>query len=385
MSDFDLESTISKLDLDAGIFRYKKSKSEDSIISVRNIFDMATANKNISDIHFKIDFSPFLRVGNDIKIWNQIYPVDSSIMETFLNCILSDKQRRQFDEKHEVNCSLSTNSARFRVNVGKEINGDYVTARIIPHEIIPANSLGFPNYIWKEIINLQQGLVLVTGITGSGKSTTLASLIQEININFNKKIICIEDPIEYVHKNNKSLIIQREVGIHTDSFYDGVRSSLRQDPDVILIGEIRDSQTAQAALQAAETGHLVFSTLHTKDSAGTITRYVDLFPEERKDEIRSSLSDILSYVLCQDLVPYSNKNVERILVMEIMKNNSAVSNMIREGQVKQIYSAIQTSSQEGMITMEQCLLNLYKQNRINKETAMQYARKKDYMKKELSR
>jgi len=259
-------------------------------VSLEEVLKLAV-DGNASDLHFKVGSPPELRKGTKLVPMDNYTPLDHAAMEILLEVILSEKQRKRFSEVGELDKSLQTTAARFRVNAGMERSGPYITIRVIPYDIRQVLSLGFPTPVWREIISLNHGLVLVTGVTGSGKSTTLASLIQEINSTQQKKVICIEDPIEAVYKKGKSMIIQREVGVHTTSFYSGVMHALRQDPDILLIGEIRDQDTAQAALQAAETGHLVFSTLHTKDAAGTIGRYVDLFPEERKGDIRSALAD----------------------------------------------------------------------------------------------
>jgi len=222
--------------------------------------------------------------------------------------------------------------------------------------------------------------VLVTGVTGSGKSTTLASLIQEISRTHDYKIITVEDPIEYAYQRgdpkNKSVIVQRAVGYNTNSFATAVKQSLRQDPDVILIGEIRDQETAQEALRAAETGHLVCSTLHTRNAEGTINRYVDLFPQGMQDEARSVLAQTLRYILSQKLIPYS-KGVDRTLAMEVLKNTTGVANMIRDGKTQQIPSMIQTGRKEGMISMDECLHQLLKDKKISPELHDRYVSHKD--------
>src|SRR3989338_6235582 len=350
-------------------------------VSLEEVLKLAV-DGNASDLHFKVGSPPELRKGTKLVPMDNYTPLDHAAMEILLEVILSEKQRKRFSEVGELDKSLQTTAARFRVNAGMERSGPYITIRVIPYDIRQVLSLGFPTPVWREIISLNHGLVLVTGVTGSGKSTTLASLIQEINSTQQKKVICIEDPIEAVYKKGKSMIIQLEVGVHTTSFYSGVMHALRQDPDILLIGEIRDQDTAQAALQAAETGHLVFSTLHTKDAAGTIGRYVDLFPEERKGDIRSALADNLAYVLCQDLVPY--QRVDRVLAMEIMKNTPAISNLIREGKPEQIPTSIQTSREEGMITMDQCLIHLHAAGKVSLDVALHYARRKEYVRKELN-
>ncbi len=283
-------------------------------------------------------------------------------------------------KEHELDFSYQTENvkdARFRVNIGRENRGNYATFRIIPNEIRNITDIGFPSDdIWKDIISLNKGLVLVTGVTGSGKSTTLASIIQEINRAYRDVIICIEDPIEYIHKNKRSIVIQREVGRDTNSFSSGVKWAFRQDPDDILVGEIRDTETARAALTAAETGHLVFSTLHTKDAVGTIRRYIELFPSDEQGEIRNSLSDNLFYVISQQLIPYEMRT-GRVLAMEVMKNTFALKNLIREGKVHQMQNLLQTGIKEGMITMDKHLEMLCRGGRISQDIAVQYATNRD--------
>jgi twitching motility protein PilT len=324
-----------------------------------------------SDLHFKVGDPILFRVNGElIGLENEVI-VTQDLVNGIISEILNEEQTSRYQKLHSVDVSYEMNNSRFRINIAKEKNGPFISVRAIPKKIRNIEEVGFPNFSYKDIVALERGLVLVTGITGSGKSTTLASLIQEINRKDYSRVICIEDPIEYVHPRIKSSIIQRE--LHTDviSFAGGIEEALRQDPDVILIGEIRDSQTASSALHAAETGHLVFATIHTKDSSSTVNRLVDLFSEKDKDNIRSSLSENAAYILSQQLIPSLDN--QRILAMEIMKNNSAIKNLIRSNQAHLIPSMIQTGYGEGMITMDRHLENLYKKNLINSEIAVRYA------------
>jgi len=290
---------------------------------------------------------------------------------------------------------------RFRINAGYSKGAPYITIRIIPNKIRDIRDIGFPSDVWEDIIKLKRGLVLVTGETGSGKTTTLASLIQEIGRTRGDKIISIEDPIEYLHPSYgddptyKSMVLQRELGGDVKSFNDGVTFALRQDPDVILVGEIRDPDTGREALKAAETGHLVFSTLHTKSADQTVIRYLDMFGPDEQNNIRGGLAANLAYVICQELVPTSQEYIDkvnntpqydnerrktavkpvggRLLAMEIMNVTSAIQGHIRNNREEQIKSSIQSGKIYKMITMDHHLLSLANEGKILNETAIGYA------------
>lgn len=342
---------------------------------------------NASDVHLTVGEPYCFRIGSEI-VRAEAPPLNESEIRELIFSILTNDKIALLEETGELDLSyesISIKGARFRVNMGKERKGFYSTFRIIPHKIRRIENLGFPNdKSWKDIISLNKGLVLVTGATGSGKSTTLASLIQKINEDKYEKIITIEDPIEYIHESKKALIIQREVGKHTQNFYAGVKWSLRQDPDIILVGEIRDKETARAALIASETGHLVFSTLHTKDSVGTIGRYIDLFDSHEQSEIKNALSSNLSYVISQQLVPYERVE-SRTLAVEIMKNISAIGALIRKGNIHQIQGYIESNSKEGMITMDRHLEDLCIEGKISQEVAIEYASNRDVLENTLKR
>jgi twitching motility protein PilT len=293
---------------------------------------------------------------------------DTRRMQEIVHAVLTPRQIEVFESENEVDFSLQ-GKARFRGNFGKERRGVYGTFRVIPSKIRNIRELGLPNEdICNHILQLQEGLVLVTGVTGSGKTTTLASLVQAMNETQNLCIITVEDPIEYVFEERKSLVIQREVNVDTNSFYAGVKYSMRQDPDVIVIGEIRDPETAMESLRAAETGHLVLSSLHSEDVAGAIDRFIGMFKSEEQDFVRSELSRRLECVIAQKLIPY--RGAERTLVTEIAICTPAMRNYVRENKTEQIISAIQTGGQYGMISMDKCLQNLYDAHKITQEEVL---------------
>ncbi|ETX60259.1 twitching motility family protein [Vibrio parahaemolyticus EKP-028] len=279
--------------------------------------------------------------------------------------IMNDAQRSEFEEKLEVDFSFELhNVGRFRVNAFNQSRGCAAVFRTIPSSIPTLEELEAPE-IFKKIANAEKGLVLVTGPTGSGKSTTLAAIVDYINRNHNKHILTIEDPIEFVHNNNKCLINQREVHRDTHSFQNALRSALREDPDVILVGEMRDKETISLALTAAETGHLVFGTLHTSSAAKTIDRIIDVFPGSDKDMVRSMLSESLRSVIAQKLLKRNGGG--RIACHEIMMATPAIRNLIREDKVAQMYSIIQTGAAHGMQTMEQNARQLMAQGMVSRE------------------
>lgn len=322
---------------------------------------------NAADIHLKVGLPPSLRINSQIERVVNHPPLTKEDMDNLAFSLMPKKIEENFNK--EADFSFQYKNSRFRINVGDENNGLFMTLRLIPDKIMEILEVGFPNNVWNEIITLPRGLVLVTGMTGSGKSTTLASIIQEINRNYKKSIITIEDPIEFIHGDIKSFVIQREVYSKTESFYSGVKWSLRQDPDVILVGEIRDSETAKEALRAAETGHLVFSTVHAKNSSGAISRFTDLFEPKEKDTMRRFLGDSLSYVLAQQLVPHTTEK-RRVLAMEVMANNYAISQQIRDDKLNQIQNYM---NKDNMITMDKRLEELYEEGEISKDTAIEFA------------
>lgn len=294
--------------------------------------------------------------------------LDAEHTQKMLYDIMNDKQRKIFEERNELDFSIELGeTARFRVNVFRQRKGMGAVFRTIPTELKTLDQLGMPA-ILKQLCKREKGLIVVTGPTGSGKSTTLASMINHINDELEGHIITIEDPIEFIHPCKKCLINQREVGPHTDSFTNALRAALREDPDIILVGEMRDLETIKLALTAAETGHLVFGTLHTSSAPKTIDRIIDVFPPEQQSQIRAMLSESLQAVVTQTLCPKVGGG--RVAGIEILLGSSAVRNLIRENKIHQIPSMIQTSKNIGMQTMEDAIMQLYETKRITRETAI---------------
>ncbi|MGS0534811.1 type IV pilus twitching motility protein PilT [Pseudoalteromonas sp. SaAl2] len=308
-----------------------------------------------SDLHLSSGVAPMIRVDGDVRRIN-IPALEDKDVNSLVYDIMNDNQRKDYEQNLEVDFSFEVpNLARFRVNAFNSNRGPAAVFRTIPSEVLTLDDLGAPD-IFKTISDNPRGLVLVTGPTGSGKSTTLAAMVDYINQNKHHHILTIEDPIEFVHDNKLSLINQREVHRDTHSFSNALRSALREDPDVILVGELRDLETIRLAMTAAETGHLVFGTLHTTSAPKTIDRIIDVFPGEEKDMVRSMLSESLRAVISQTLLKKVGGG--RVAAHEIMIGVPAIRNLIREDKIAQMYSSIQTGSSHGMQTMDQCLINL---------------------------
>ncbi|MBR9790000.1 type IV pilus twitching motility protein PilT [Vibrio sp. J1-1] len=321
---------------------------------------------NASDLHLSAGVAPMVRIDGDVRKLG-IPAFTHQEVHRLVFEIMNDAQRSEFEEKLEVDFSFELqNVGRFRVNAFNQSRGCAAVFRTIPSSIPTLDQLEAPE-IFSKIASGQKGLVLVTGPTGSGKSTTLAAIVDYINRNHNKHILTIEDPIEFVHTNNKCLINQREVHRDTHSFQNALRSALREDPDVILVGEMRDKETISLALTAAETGHLVFGTLHTSSAAKTIDRIIDVFPGSDKDMVRSMLSESLSSVIAQKLLKRNGGG--RVACHEIMMATPAIRNLIREDKVAQMYSIIQTGAAHGMQTMEQNARQLLAQGIVSHEEA----------------
>ena len=315
-----------------------------------------------SDLHLSAGLPPMLRVHGDVRRIN-LPAMEHKDVHSLVYDIMSDAQRKIFEENLEVDFSFEIpNLARFRVNAFNQERGAAAVFRTIPSRVLSLEELATPK-IFAELALKPRGLVLVTGPTGSGKSTTLAAMVNHANENLMGHILTVEDPIEFVHESKKCLINQRELGEQTLSFSNALRSALREDPDVILIGEMRDLETIRLALTAAETGHLVFGTLHTSSAAKTIDRIVDVFPAAEKDMTRSMLSESLVAVISQSLLKRKDGS-GRIAAHEIMIGNSAIRNLIRENKIAQMYSVIQTSLGQGMQTLDQNLTELVKRNLI---------------------
>ncbi|MBE0493937.1 MAG: type IV pilus twitching motility protein PilT [Thiomicrospira sp.] len=329
-----------------------------------------SVQQNASDLHLSAGLAPMLRTQGDVRRIDTP-ALDADTIQNLVFGIMTDTQREQFERDLEADFSFEIPEiARFRVNVFKQSRGMGAVFRTIPSQVLTLEQLNAPD-IFKELAVMPRGLVLVTGPTGSGKSTTLAAMVDFINRNQYAHILTIEDPIEFVHTPMRCLINQREVHRDTLSFNSALRSALREDPDVILVGELRDLETIRLALTAAETGHLVFGTLHTSSAAKTIDRIIDVFPAEEKQMVRSMLSESLRGVISQTLL--KSLDGGRVAAHEIMLGSSAIRNLIREDKVPQMYSAIQTSQQLGMQTLDQHLQKLVESQQINREEALHKA------------
>jgi twitching motility protein PilT len=330
-----------------------------------------------SDLHLTSGSIPSLRVNGDIRPLNYRALNDHEVRALIYE-ILNDDQIKKFEETNELDCSYAVDDCgRFRCNIFTQRMGIGAVFRHIPSEILSMKDLGLPPVI-KTILQEKKGLILVTGPTGSGKSTTLAAMIDYINETDHGHILTIEDPIEFVHKNKKCIVNQREVGTHTSSFKAALKAALREDPDIILVGEMRDYETISLAMTAAETGHLVFGTLHTMSAPKTVDRIIDSFPEEQQSQIRVMLSESLKSVISQALLKKADGS-GRVAALEILINNNAIQNLIREAKTFQIKSTMQTATGMGMQTMETAVERLLSLGTINKATAEPYVRKKTFV------
>ena len=344
---------------------------------------LITAKENkASDVHITVGLPPKMRI-NGILVdmdYPRLLPPDT---EAVISTMMSDKRLQQFEELGEIDFSIfpSLRFGRYRVNVFHQRGSMAASIRLVSTKIPLPEELGIP----KSVVDLYQkkrGLVLVTGPTGSGKSTTLASIIDRINSMREVHVITLEDPIEYLHNHKKAMVNQREVGLDTHSYSNALRAALREDPDVILVGEMRDLETISTAITAAETGHLVLSTLHTIGAASTIDRIVDVFPPHQQQQIRVQLSMVLESVISQQLIPTADKK-SRVAAFEVMHSTPAIKNLIREAKSPQINSTIQTSKKLGMQTMDDAIFDLYMKGDIDKENAVSYAQDSQIMEKRI--
>lgn len=333
-----------------------------------------SVKNNASDLHLSADLPPMIRVDGDIRRIN-VPALDHKTVHSLVYDIMNDKQRKDFEEFLETDFSFEIpDLARFRVNAFNHNRGAAAVFRTIPSKILSLEQLNAP-MVFKEISDTPRGIVLVTGPTGSGKSTTLAAMVDYKNDSEYGHILTIEDPIEFVHESKKCLVNQREVHRDTLGFSEALRSALREDPDIILVGEMRDLETIRLALSAAETGHLVFGTLHTTSAAKTVDRIIDVFPAAEKDMVRSMLSESLRAVIAQTLLKKIGGG--RVAAHEIMIGTPAIRNLIRENKVAQMYSAIQTGQGIGMQTLDQCLQDLVARGIVSKQDAKMKAMNKD--------
>lgn len=341
----------------------------------------ANGMPRISDFHLKVGDTVRFRLDSDLQSIPGGDVITPEVAEKLIYPLLLPQHVEKLKDSPVVDIDsgyeLSEEGVNFRVNAFRDRQGLAATIRLLPQSIPDVDDIGFPiEGLGEELVHLKQGLVIVSGITGSGKTTTIASLINAINEQRAARIITLEDPVENVFLSKRSLISQREVGVHLSSFQAGLKSALRENPDIIYVGEMRDMETASLAMTAAETGHLVFSTLHTRDATGVITRILDMFPADKQNEVTNQLSLSLGYVISQQLVPRADGE-GRLAAMEVLKNTTGVANLIRTGKWHQIYSTIETKGNEGMITMEQTLLDLHAQGFITRENAILHANRDD--------
>ena len=346
------------------------------MVTIREILQVAWENK-ASDVHITVGIPPKMRVNGKLKTmpFERMMPADT--LEV-LHSIMSENQKERFEERGELDFSYSIPElGRYRVNAFKQRGTAAMAFRLVSSEIPAPESLGVPESVI-DLYKSKRGLVLVTGPTGSGKSTTLAAIINKANHNRDAHIITLEDPIEYLHRHDLSIVNQREIGLDSQSYANALRAALREDPDVILVGEMRDFETISVAITAAETGHLVLSTLHTIGAASTVDRVIDVFPPHQQQQIRVQLANTLEAVISQQLLPKMDGS-GRVAAFEVLHSNNAVRNLIREGKSHQLTSVMQTNRKLGMITMDDSIQQLYFEGLISKETAVQFAVDPDAM------
>ncbi len=340
-------------------------------MDISELLAFSVKNK-ASDLHLSSGLPPMIRVHGDVRRIN-LPPLEHKDVHAMIYDIMNDQQRKHYDETFDVDFSFDLPGlARFRVNAFMQDRGSAAVLRTIPSRVLSLEELNAPK-VFADFAMKPRGLVLVTGPTGSGKSTTLAAMLDNVNNNVYGHVLTIEDPIEFVHEPRKCVINQREVGPHTLSFANALRASLREDPDVILVGELRDLEPIRLALTGAETGHLVLGTLHTSSAAKTIDRMVDVFPAAEKEMVRAMLSESLVAVISQSLLKLKDGS-GRVAAHEIMVGTPAIRNLIRENKIAQMYSMIQTGAQFGMQTLDQCLLDLVRRNVISHAEARTYAK-----------
>ena len=343
---------------------------------------LTVANENgASDVHITVGVPPKMRVnGHLITLdYDRLMPPDT---KRYLEEIMDERQLASFNETGEKDMSFAiSNLGRYRVNAFYQRGSVAIALRLVSTEVPDPVSLGVPNSVI-DLYTRKRGLILVTGPTGSGKSTTLAAIIDKINKNRDAHIITLEDPIEYMHRHNKSIVNQREIGLDSHSYANALRAALREDPDVILVGEMRDFETISVAITAAETGHLVLSTLHTIGAASTVDRVIDVFPPHQQQQIRVQFANVLEAVISQQLIPLADGS-GRVAAFEVLHANHAVRNLIREGKSHQLMSVMQTNRKMGMMVMDEAIQQLYMSGKISREMAIQFAVDPDSMENKL--
>lgn len=350
------------------------------ILSVEDILKQAK-EVGASDVHITVGIPPKMRVNGKLITMDGPKLMPSDTMEIAIH-IMNEKQRQHFEEYGEVDMSFAiVGEGRYRVNIYKQRGSIAMAFRLVGTKIPSPEDLGVPHSVI-ELYQKKRGLILVTGPTGSGKSTTLATLIDTINKNREAHIITLEDPIEYLHQHDKSIVNQREMGLDSNSYARALRAALREDPDIILVGEMRDFETISTAITAAETGHLVLSTLHTIGAASTVDRVIDVFPPHQQQQIRVQFANVLEAVVSQQLIPTADGN-GRVAAFEVLHTNAAVRNLIREGKTHQLASVMQTNRKAGMMTMDDALVQLYNEYKISKEMATQFAQDQESIKNKL--
>jgi len=326
-------------------------------------------DEGASDVHIAVGVPPMLRISGELTAVGSLEPLTAHDTTELIYSVLNEDQIREFESEKELDMSFGIEGvSRFRVNVYRDRGSTVAAFRAIPWEVLTFDDLGLPRII-RQLSEKRQGLVLVCGATGSGKSTTLAAIVDSINVKRACHIVTVEDPIEFLHTHKKSVVNQREVRSDTKGFGPALRYILRQDPDVVLIGEMRDLETVQAAITIAETGHLVFATLHTNDAAQSINRIIDIFSAEQQDQVRTQVSMILEGVIVQQLIPRLD-GAGRVLALEIMVATPAIRSLVRDAKVHQIYGMIGVGAPHGMMTMNQSLNRLYKRGLISHEEAL---------------
>jgi twitching motility protein PilT len=347
-------------------------------VHVDELLEIVVEN-NASDLHCAVGLPPIMRIDGDLK-QSRYELYTPPILQRMIYDILTDDQIQRFETNLELDCSYQMRQiARFRLNVFRDRGHVAAAFRLIPQKVPTIRDLGLPAVV-EDLARRPRGLLLVTGPTGSGKSTTLASIIHQINLERAEHILTVEDPIEYLHSHRKSVINQRELGQDTLSFNAALRSALREDPDVILVGEMRDLETIQLAITCAETGHLVMATLHTNNAAESVDRMIDVFPANEQEQIRVQLSNNLVAIMSQQLLPRAGQP-GRVAAIEVMVASSAIRNLIRENKAHQMHTIIQTSADAGMQSMDQALRDLYKQSLVTYEMAMRRSHNPDELEK----